>query len=180
MGPVYTLKKQVCELSCSEVRQKSDTSLWPDKHKAWRKQHNLPEVMLQKWSNQALLQGLGKPLSSREVDLIDTCYAFLTSSREADEVKQNAVVDVSQSLDRTPWCMGKVRSLTTSSRFYVFACDMMLTAEHLFALLGFGEVNLEPFHGRMSAASDLAAEAMSVPSVGQLLALSNAVLAEDP
>ena len=95
-----------------------------------------------------------------------------------EEVVAQVVVDTSQSLDRQPWCYSKVRSLTTSSRYYWFAADALLQPKHAFALLGFTSVNLEPFANRPHVAAELAAEAMSVASVGQVLAVVSIALSD--
>ena len=77
-------------------------------------------------------------------------------------------IDVSQDVQRRPWTLNWLRSLTTSTELFAMAEDRLLIPEEHYRLLGYPpDINLDNLS--KLAKKDLAGEAMSPASVGLIL-----------
>ena len=109
---------------------------WHLEHKRFQESHGLD--LRQAWS---MTHVLPAHLGPRERDVIDFCWASQLKagmSEGRDLPLKDVLVDVSQSLSRSPWSKpGHLRSIVASSRFYSFHTQKMLTPSQHFRLLGF-------------------------------------------
>ena len=164
-------------VSCGKAGAKGSClgKKWPGQHEEFRRKHGLANVAgADAWSAQHRLEGLQL---ERERDLIDLTWSyFWTKHSDIDPValERDLVVDVSQTVARSPWSLAKIRSLTAVSRFYSFALDKILDPQLEFSMLGFGPVNLQGLTRAQSC--ELAAQAMSQPVITMLAILAASTL----
>ena len=91
-----------------------------------------------------------------------------TLARSGHKDIAHLVTDTSQDGSRKPWCVGAVRSITTSSSFYLHGRKRRVCLAELYKLMGFEAPvfsAITPSQGR-----DLLGEAMAVPVVTMVLA----------
>ena len=150
------------------TKKGKDDAKWPEDHQNFRIKHGLLAENDEVWSASHLLKGVprGAAGTTRECDVVDIawqhalkCHPDLTPT----EVSEGLIVDISQSVNRVPWCLNKVRSLTGSSKLYSFARDEVLNPQQHLSLLGFPPCDLSNLS--KTAVYDLASEAMAMPNV---------------
>eukprot|EP00971_Amphidinium_carterae_P035286 694592-Amphidinium_carterae.2 len=145
---------------------------WKAKHSAFKVKHGLSA---ESWttSNESRCRGL--PNNGRERDLVDiaVAHATKTSSAAADGTPFRDVdllIDVSQSVDRTPWTLlgsQRVGTLTTSSSLFWTGGGRMLLAEEHFRLQGWDTVRRVNVSD--TALKDLSGESMPLPPMAVVL-----------
>ena len=120
------------------------------------------------WSLKARLQGL--PKTDRVKEMVDLGYlatemAFKAQGRpiHSSNIVQNLSIDVSQNCVRRPW--GNLRTFCTGSQVYLYQQDRVLIPQETLRLLGFGCDQVATRGLSDKEITDLAGNAMSVPSV---------------
>lgn len=121
------------------------------------------------WCLTAALRGVQR--TPRVLDLIDigfaSAMAAATTESQKEDVKKFLVIDISQGHDYKPWAFN-IGCFTTSSYFYHYGFDRMITEREKFKLLGFPAVDVTGF--KINSLQDLVGDAMALPSVGTFLA----------
>ena len=157
-----------------------------DEHATWRRTHEsvrqleqLPNVS---WCTFKCLKGI--PWNSRARDCIEIAYCrfhklILEKERNGEVVERGShglfkcewILDISQTITRKAHSL-RFRAMCSSSTYYSFSLDRMITApEHLLAL-GWPREGLLEKLGQLSPSQirDLAGESMAPPAIGAVMA----------
>jgi len=131
----------------------------------------------------AALRGLvGTPRQKDIVNVafLSTCFKLRLhpASAEAAEAARSCVpgglglvVDVSQSVHRRPWSLGRLHTVTTSTKAYSFGLERVLAPEELLVIYGWPRGMAEATHtiGRTDMRK-MVGETMALPTVGAAMA----------
>ena len=176
LGHVMRAKVSSKQASPSRKSRPQRDAGWKRHHEQYKKTH----AITGSWTAAHPLQCRGLPLGGREQDLVDIAVSECQErqrrktggglSGQATE-PLDMIIDVSQSLSRTPWSVigeKPLGSLTTSSTlFWKGGGRMIAPAEH-FKLLGWQAPKI-PSRLSATAQRDLAGEAMPLPPMAVLL-----------
>ena len=120
------------------------------------------------WSSRARLQGL--PKLARVQELVDIAYLTTETTLKSQglpansaEVTKGLCIDISQNVARKAF--GPLRTHCCSSQTYLFAEDRIMLPHEALRLLGFGYDQIACKNLSGKEVSDLAGNAMAVPSV---------------
>eukprot|EP00971_Amphidinium_carterae_P346374 6487784-Amphidinium_carterae.4 len=146
------------------MRQSVSEQGWAAKHTAFKKKHNIEGEP--SWTSLHGAQCRGLAGKQREKDLIDVAVAMAqkSSRSEVGAGEVDMIVDISQSLHRTPWVFidkKTMTSLTTSSTLWWRGGGRVLQPVEHFALMGWGKVKTSELS--QSALRDLSGESMPLP-----------------
>ena len=108
---------------------------WPELHQKFKEAK--PIDYQYSWVANHNVTGLARN-KKRELDCIDIAwnYELSQSGLTAEQLQQELIIDLSQSLSRASWSRNKVRAITTGSTYYVYSLDRIITGSEHFTLLG--------------------------------------------
>ena len=93
------------------------------------------------------------------------------AARSGDPGGLGLLVDISQSVNRHPWTLGRLHTVTTSTKAYSFALERVLAPEEVLMMYGWPRPMAEAPHsiGR-SRMRNLVGETMALPTIGAAIA----------
>eukprot|EP00971_Amphidinium_carterae_P269387 5344227-Amphidinium_carterae.3 len=152
---VQRLSRMPKELA-KRTKDEENGQKWRNKHAKMKPQAASREST---FSELNLVRGISP--TPRYIDAIDVCWAINSKHPDASQL----VLDVSQDLERRPWSMEVIPTLTKSSDVFAFAVGRTLAPEEHLRALGFDLSKLQLAGLSAGQICDLAGDSMSVGCV---------------
>ena len=146
----------------ASTTSKQTGDLWRKKHDSVWRSWGLSQS--EKWADAHLVRGVSQ--SARVVDCINICHAYHVKQCGSSK---DVLIDTSQDIERRPWGVRSMGTLTRSSDIFSFNNQRSLAPLEYLRCLGFDIASLKLHDVSPGQIQDMAGDAMGAPCISLVL-----------